>query len=70
MRWYVDGEQYQAKTKWDSTAAPFPAPFDQRFHLLLNLSIGGRLVGPPDEETVFPQKFEIDYVRVYQQVSR
>ena len=70
MRWYVDGEQYQTKTKWDSTAAPFPAPFDQRFHLLLNLSIGGRLVGPPDEETVFPQKFEIDYVRVYQHVSR
>lgn len=70
MRWYVDGEHYQTKTKWDSTAAPFPAPFDQRFHLLLNLSIGGRLVGPPDEETVFPQKFEIDYVRVYQHVSR
>ena len=48
----------------------FPAPFDQRFHLLLNLSIGGRLVGTPDDKTVFPQKFEIDYVRVFQHDSK
>ena len=66
MRWYVDGKQYQTKTKWDSKAAAFPAPFDQRFHLLLNLSVGGRLVGAPDASTVFPKQFVIDYVRVYQ----
>ena len=66
MRWFVDGKLYQTKTKWDSKSAPFPAPFDQRFHLLLNLSVGGNLVGAPDASTEFPQRFEIDYVRVYQ----
>ena len=66
MRWYVDNKLYQTKTKWDSKTAPFPAPFDQDFHLLLNLSIGGNFVGAPDTTTVFPQQFEIDYVRVYQ----
>ena len=70
MRWYIDGKQYQTKTKWDSKAAAFPAPFDQRFHLLLNLSVGGRLVGAPDASTVFPKRFVIDYVRVYQRGSK
>lgn len=66
IKWYVDGVHYQTKTKWDSQASPFPAPFDQRFHLLLNLSVGGGLVGAPDANTIFPKRFEIDYVRVYQ----
>ncbi len=42
------------------------APFDQQFHLLLNLAVGGDPVGAPDAGTVFPQNYEIDYVRVYQ----
>ena len=42
------------------------APFDQAFHLLLNFAIGGNPVGAPDMDTVFPQAFEIDYVRVYE----
>ncbi len=70
MRWFVDGKLYQTKTKWDSKAAPFPAPFDQRFHLLLNLSVGGNLVGAPDASTEFPQRMEIDYVRVYQKSQK
>ena len=42
------------------------APFDQAFHLLLNFAIGGDAVGAPDAATIFPQSFEIDYVRVYE----
>ncbi|MBT8131809.1 MAG: glycoside hydrolase family 16 protein, partial [Gammaproteobacteria bacterium] len=42
------------------------APFDQAFHLLLNLAVGGDPVGDPDDSTVFPQNYEIDFVRVYQ----
>jgi beta-glucanase (GH16 family) len=42
------------------------APFDQAFHLLLNFAIGGNPVGAPDAGTIFPQTFEIDYVRVYE----
>ena len=66
FRWYVDGQLFATQTKWRSEGAPFPAPFDQPFHLLLNLSVGGNWPGPPDAQTVFPQRMLVDYVRVYQ----
>jgi beta-glucanase (GH16 family) len=40
-------------------------PFDQPQYLILNLAIGGDLGGAVDD-SIFPSKFEIDYVRVYQ----
>ncbi len=40
-------------------------PFDQRFHLILNLAIGGSWGGTVDND-IFPQSLEVDYVRVYQ----
>lgn len=40
-------------------------PFKQPHYLLLNLAIGGASGGVPDE-SAFPMKYEIDYVRVYQ----
>ena len=69
IRWYVDGFLYATQTQWYSTAAPYPAPFDQRFHLLLNLAVGGNLPGDPDGTTVFPQRLIVDYVRVYQDTA-
>lgn len=41
-------------------------PFRQPHYLLLNLAIGGRSGGDPTA-TEFPSRYEIDYVRVYQQ---
>ncbi|MBT8319949.1 MAG: glycoside hydrolase family 16 protein, partial [Gramella sp.] len=40
-------------------------PFRKPFYLILNLALGGNWPGPVDPE-IFPQKFLIDYVRVYQ----
>jgi beta-glucanase (GH16 family) len=65
IRWYVDGRLYQTQTSWSSTAAPFPAPFDQRFHLVVNVAVGGNWPGNPDASTAFPQSMEIDWIRVY-----
>ena len=43
-------------------------PFDKRFHLLLNLAIGGNWGGKEGiDDSLFPHKFLIDYVRVYKQ---
>tara|TARA_R110002073_G_scaffold40547_5_gene114950 strand:+ start:49646 stop:51247 length:1602 start_codon:yes stop_codon:yes gene_type:complete len=43
-------------------------PFDQKFHLILNVSVGGMLGGQKGiDDTVFPQQMRIDYVRVFQQ---
>ncbi|MHB9055923.1 MAG: family 43 glycosylhydrolase [Paludibacteraceae bacterium] len=44
-------------------------PFRQPHYLLLNLAIGGQHGGVPDN-SAFPMKYEIDYVRVYQQSAQ
>jgi beta-glucanase (GH16 family) len=69
IRWYVDDVHYGTKTDWYSAGGDFPAPFDRRFHLLLNLAVGGNLPGAPDANTQFPQDYVIDYVRVYQETD-
>lgn len=69
MRWYVDGVQYRVARNWATYGHDFPAPFDQRFHLLLNLAVGGDWPGSPDQSTVFPQMMQVDYVRVYERAN-
>ncbi len=66
IRWYVDDVHFQTQTDWNSTAASWPAPFNQRFHVILNVAVGGNWPGYPDASTVFPQRMEVDYVRVYE----
>lgn len=68
MRWYVDDILFRdtPSSQWFSESAPSPAPFDQRFHLILNLAIGGNWPGNPDATTHFPCRMEVDWVRVYQ----
>lgn len=43
-------------------------PFDHPYHLILNLAVGGQWgrAGGPIDESVFPARMEIDYVRIYQ----
>lgn len=54
-------------SKWEAevNALKFPAPFDQPFHLIMNLSVGGGFVGNPDGNTPFPRQLLVDSVRVY-----
>ncbi len=66
IRWLVDGKQVHEEKDWQSSGGRFPAPFDQKFHLLLNLAIGGRFVGRPSDKTEFPKRMVVDYVRVYE----
>jgi beta-glucanase (GH16 family) len=66
IRWSVDGEIYQTQKEWTSAGGEFPAPFDRRFYMILNLAIGGHFVGNPDASTPFPRKFLVDFVRIYQ----
>ncbi len=42
-------------------------PFDQEFYLILNVAVGGNWGGQKGvDNTVFPAKLVVDYVRVYQ----
>lgn len=65
IRWFVDDHLYATQTDWYSDGGAYPAPFDQRFHILLNVAVGGQWPGPPNGDTVFPQRMVVDYVRVY-----
>ena len=67
IRWYVDGNHYL--TYYAGNEAPYIFPFDQDFHFIFNLAVGGNWPGYPDGTTVFPQTLEVDYVRTYQQLS-
>lgn len=42
-------------------------PFDNKMYLILNIAVGGNWGGKKGvDETIWPQRLEIDYVRVYQ----
>ena len=76
IQWEIDGKvwQTQPKESWDSAKAPDNprAPFDQPFHLIINLAAdGGFFAGTGQDsshlpDSAFPQVFEIDHVRVSQ----
>src|SRR5699024_6771557 len=72
IRWYIDGELFNIANDWHSKHPgnaddyAYPAPFDQPFFLILNISVGGGWPGNPDGTTELPQQMVVDYVRVYQ----
>lgn len=42
-------------------------PFDKRFHLLLNVAVGGNWGGAKGiDDSIFPRSMAVEYVRVYQ----
>ncbi|MDB6111839.1 MAG: hypothetical protein JWR69_3589 [Pedosphaera sp.] len=65
IKWFVDDQPFETQTSWWSSGGIYPAPFDQRFYILMNLAIGGNFGGNPDTNTVFPGEMQVDYVRVY-----
>ncbi|MBT3254150.1 MAG: glycoside hydrolase family 16 protein [Candidatus Marinimicrobia bacterium] len=66
MRWYVDDVLFQTLSSWFTIGGDYPAPFDQEFHLILNVAVGGEWPGNPDDTTLFPQTMLVDYVRLFQ----
>lgn len=73
ITWQVDGKTYAVRTadEWSTTGSKVRgAPFDQPFHLILNLAIGGKLAETRGLGGVrldgYPKRMEIDWVRVWQ----
>ncbi|MDH7599589.1 MAG: glycoside hydrolase family 16 protein [Sedimentisphaerales bacterium] len=65
LRFFVDGKQYFQFNNEHTGIDVWP--YDQPHYLLLNLAIGGTWGGQKGiDESIFPQRFVIDYVRVYQ----
>ncbi|SDM60648.1 glycoside hydrolase family 16 protein [Siphonobacter aquaeclarae] len=61
---FIDGEQYFT---FSNTGKGWQEwPFDKPQHLLLNIAVGGNWGGKEGvDESIFPQKMEVEYVRVY-----
>ena len=46
-------------------------PFDKRFHILINLAVGGDWGGAQGiDDSIFPQKFEVEHVRYYKMIEK
>ncbi|MHA7111376.1 glycoside hydrolase family 16 protein [Sunxiuqinia elliptica] len=65
LRAYIDGQHFF--TFQNEGTGTDAWPFDQRFHLLLNVAVGGTWGGAKGiDSAIFPRSMEVDYVRVYQ----
>ncbi|MHA8099940.1 glycoside hydrolase family 16 protein [Aquirufa aurantiipilula] len=61
---FIDGKEYftfqNTRVGWEDW------PFDKKQHLLLNIAVGGNWGGQKGvDDSIFPSKMLIDYVRVY-----
>lgn len=66
MSFLIDDKAYYTVTR-DKNEDFTGWPFDQKFHLLMNIAVGGNWGGAQGvDESIWPQKMEVDYVRVYQ----
>lgn len=59
ITWYLDG----VKRSWFSGEARFVP--SEPMYLIANLAVGGDWPGAPDDDTLFPSDFRIDYIRVW-----
>lgn len=69
IEFFVDDTVYQElrRDRMPKSYAEREWVYDHEFFFIVNVAVGGRWPGYPDESTVFPQAMEIDYIRVYQQ---
>ncbi|MEZ4701989.1 MAG: glycoside hydrolase family 16 protein [Rhodothermales bacterium] len=63
---FVDSDRYF--TFANTGNGPADWPFDQPFHLVMNIAVGGSWGGQQGvDDTIFPQEMQVDYVRVYRE---
>jgi beta-glucanase (GH16 family) len=67
VRVFIDDRRYFTYDRIDAKGQEKPWPFDKPMYLKLNLAVGGTWGGRHGiDESIFPQKFLVDYVRVYE----
>jgi beta-glucanase (GH16 family) len=69
VRGFIDGVQIFEFTNQGTGSNAWP--FDKRFHMLLNIAVGGDWGGAQGiDATAFPSTMEVDYVRVYKMIEK
>lgn len=67
IKWLIDGQQYHSFENKEESEKEWP--FDEKFHLIMNISVGGNWGGRMGVDShIWPQRMEVDWVRVYQQI--
>lgn len=67
ISFFVDDTRYYTVERSILGGTEDKWPFDQPFFLILNLAVGGNWGGLQGiDESIWPQRMEVDYVRVYQ----
>lgn len=61
---YVDGALLYSFNPADKNKSTWP--FDQPFYFLINVAIGGDFGGSDVDNSIFPQQFILDYIKVFQ----
>lgn len=68
IEFFLDGERYFSFE--NSGAGPAEWPFDTPHFLILNAAVGGAWGGQQGvDDSIFPQRYYIDYVRVYEEIA-
>ena len=67
IKWYMDDQLYYLLNIQNGINGT--EEFQEKFYLILNLAVGGNWPGYPDNSTVFPAEFKVDYIRVYKDQS-
>lgn len=69
IQWLIDDVPYALADNWTSFSPSicYPAPFDQKFYLILNLAMGGWFdFHQSIDQNIETAALQIDYIRVYQ----
>lgn len=62
IKFFIDGNLVYSFVpgKYDEEHFPFKKPF----YFLINMAVGGDFGGPEVDNSIFPSKFYIDYIKV------
>ncbi len=69
IRYFVDDVCYHVIEKGKRPADDWPFVEDNPFYLILNIAVGGSWGGREGiDKSLFPQRMEVDYVRVFKRI--
>ncbi len=63
IEFFVDGKSVYTFAPENKTVEVWP--FNQPFYFIINVAVGGNFGGPKVDDTIFPQEFIVDYIKVY-----
>lgn len=64
IQFYIDNQLVYTFSPKEKNEKNYP--FNKPFFVILNMAIGGSFGGPDVDDSIFPQQFIIDYIKIYQ----